>query len=93
MNDGACEPTTELDSPDIRRCTVCGASASFGFGPPGATMSPTDAWYCGEHRQEGGPLTGAVSPDTGRHAHLKAAGSKHSPSVRHSLLKALNPGR
>ena len=85
MNDGAHEPILELDPPDIPRSAVCGANASFGFGPPGAAMSPTEAWYCAEHRQAG--------ERRWQERYCPTQGSKHSPGARHSLLKGLNPSR
>jgi hypothetical protein len=44
--------TPHVDPPrEARRCVVCGATAYYGFGPPGAL--PADAWYCSEHLEEG----------------------------------------
>lgn len=37
--------------PEVRHCAICGATAYYGFGPPGAL--PADAWYCGDHLEEG----------------------------------------
>jgi len=36
-----------------RRCTVCGEVVSYGFGSAGSPAVDADAWYCGEHRDEG----------------------------------------
>jgi hypothetical protein len=43
----------EIDSPEPRRCAICGETAPYGFGPPGGPAQPADAWYCGTHRLEG----------------------------------------
>jgi hypothetical protein len=47
------EPTPVLDPPSPRRCAVCGEGAPYGFGPPGFPLQPAEAWYCGQHREEG----------------------------------------
>jgi hypothetical protein len=44
---------TQISTPPIQVCAVCDEFASYRFGPPGAPVQPTDAWFCGEHRQEG----------------------------------------
>jgi hypothetical protein len=36
---------------DMRHCAICGATAYYGFGPPGGLSA--DAWYCGDHLEEG----------------------------------------
>jgi hypothetical protein len=43
----------DIDPPAMRRCAVCGEGASYGFGPPGFSLQPAEAWYCGAHRHEG----------------------------------------
>jgi hypothetical protein len=47
------EPFPDIRPPETRRCAICGATASFGFGPPGTTQAEAEAWYCARHRYEG----------------------------------------
>jgi hypothetical protein len=42
-----------LDPPEGHRCALCGEHAAYGFGPPGFSLQPAEAWYCGTHRHEG----------------------------------------
>ena len=46
------DTTPHVDPPrEARHCAICGATAYYGFGPPG--VLPADAWYCGDHLEEG----------------------------------------
>lgn len=58
------EPIPSLDPPTIRRCAVCGETASYRFGPPGGS-SAAEARYCAGHRDDGERLWTARYRSTG----------------------------
>jgi hypothetical protein len=47
------EPIADVDPPDIRRCTVCGKIAPYGFDPPGFPLQPAEAGKSGYAGIEG----------------------------------------